>query len=122
MYGNPENTESYIDPENDFNQLALKKATKEVCAKLKRDWGENLRIYVVKYRKQDKYSVLVRNGTEAHKKLTKSHDYSAVNACASGENYVYEAADEEELKEKLAIIASDIKEFAGYEDAKSLEV
>ena len=118
--GNPVNTDNYVRPDNDFNRTALKKVTTDVCAKLKSDHGDNLRIYVIKYRKQEQYNVLLRNGNAAHKNLTQIHDYSAINACAS-DGYLYEAENESELKEQLNAIASDIKDWADYEPAKLIE-
>ncbi|MBO6056514.1 MAG: hypothetical protein J6P84_06095, partial [Alphaproteobacteria bacterium] len=52
---------------------ALKNTTAAVCAKLKTDYGDDLRVYVVKYRKQDKYKPCpVRNLIY----LNTNHDYS----------------------------------------------
>jgi hypothetical protein len=80
---------------------ACKNVTIDACDKLKKNG--NLRIYVVKYRKQE-------------------GDYGYIDKCASGENYFYEAADEAELTLKLQAIAADIKSagFAGYQAAKNV--
>ena len=127
----PSNTASYVTPGNDFNRVALKQLTTDVCAKLKSDHGNNLRIYIVKYRKQTQYNALLRNGAAAHKDSTKNfsddHAYDAVDACASSSNYVYDIADnanaEANLKAALANIAADIKSasFANYRPAKNVE-
>ena len=38
---------------------AVREVTKSACAKLKSDWGNNLRVYIIKYRKQTQYKHLV---------------------------------------------------------------
>jgi hypothetical protein len=92
---------------------ACRTVTTDACAKLKEN--SNLRIYIVKYRKQTQYK---------HKTLgtTQSFDYDYIDKCASDENYVHEAANETQLAEKLQAIADDIKSsnFAGYQAAKNV--
>jgi hypothetical protein len=103
-------------------QEALKIATKDVCTKLKEDWVSNIRIYVVKFRKQTKYKNRINNA-EAN------FDYSYLNDCASGTSapYMYDVNDdensEEALKAALSKIAEDIKSnaFASYKEAKNVE-
>jgi hypothetical protein len=80
---------------------ACKKVTEDACAKLKSDHKENLRIYVVKYRKQD-------------------GDYDYIDKCATTSSYVYDAADEASLNVALQQIATDIREnFADYKPAQN---
>ena len=87
---------------------AVKEVTKSACAKLKSDYGSNLRIYLIKFRKQDKY---------LHK-ITKSQvsfDYSYLNNCATGtsEPYLYEnVTNESGLKNALNAIYTNIKGWA----------
>ena len=114
----PENTDSYVDPANDFNRVALRKVTTEACNKLK---SEGTRIYVIKYRVQDKHSELQRNGSWSTPTSSRNHDYGAVEGCATNLNYVYDADDKGELQEKFNAIAADIKDWADYEPAKLIE-
>jgi hypothetical protein len=94
---------------------AVKLVTKDACAKLKRDWGDNLRIYLIKYRKQDKYKHPVT-------KAATNFDYSYLDNCATGtdEPYMYDVATQSELTSALSAISEDIKEWAGYEEAKNV--
>jgi hypothetical protein len=100
---------------------AAQLATKDVCAKLKSDHGNNLRIYVVKFRKQEKYKTFpFRTGTEITQ-TNVSHNYSYIDDCASEASYVHDATTETTLKSALDAIATDIKSWAEYKDAKLLE-
>jgi hypothetical protein len=91
---------------------ACRAVTADACAKLKTD-NPNLRIYVVKYRKQVQYK---------HKILgtTQSFDYDYIDKCASEPKYAYEAATEIQLAEKLQAIADDVKSWSGYQAAKNV--
>jgi hypothetical protein len=86
--------------------------TTDACTKLKDD-NPNLRIYVVKYRKQAQY----KNKTTG---IAQDFDYDYIDECASDEDYVYDAADESTLAEALADIADDVKSFAEYQAAKNV--
>ena len=90
---------------------ALKNTTAAVCAKLKTDYGDDLRVYVVKYRKQDKYKPCpVRNLIY----LNTNNDYSVIDACATNTGgKTYDISSEADLKSTLDDIADDIKNFAG---------
>ena len=91
--------------------------TKDACAKLKTDHGDNLRIYVVKYRKQEKYKHPV-TGSET------AFDYTYLDECATknAEPYLYDVSDEDGLKSALQKIADDIKSsgFANYKQAENV--
>ncbi len=95
---------------------AVKKVTKDACAKLKNDWGTDLRVYLIKYRKQSKY---------LHK-ITKSQidfDYSYLNDCATEvtEPYIYEnITNQSELNAALTNIYNNIKTWAERSDAKNV--
>jgi hypothetical protein len=95
--------------------VALQKATEAVCNKLKSDFGSNIRIYVVKFRKQ----------TAAKNALGSAvtHNYSVIDACASGTvaPYLQDVSDEIGLKNALNAIATDVKSWAGYKKAKNAE-
>jgi hypothetical protein len=86
--------------------------TTDACTKLKDD-NPNLRIYVVKYRKQAQH----KNKTTG---IAQDFDYDYIDECASDEDYVYDAADESTLAEALADIADDVKSFAEYQAAKNV--
>jgi hypothetical protein len=83
---------------------ACRTVTSKACEKLKED-NPNLKIYVVKYKKQD-------------------GDYGYIDSCASDDSYVYnvntDAAAKENLAKALANIAADIKSSANYEAAKNV--
>jgi hypothetical protein len=85
--------------------------TAAACSKLKTDWGDNIRIYIIKYRKQPQYKHKVTEEV-----LT--FGYSYLDGCASKPSYVYDVTDEASLKSTLSTIAADIKSFAGYAEAR----
>jgi hypothetical protein len=90
--------------------IAVKSATAAVCAKLKTDYGSNLRVYIVKYKKQSQYKTFpVYNVSQSNA----NHDYSVIDACATSSSYVYDISTESDLKSTLNTIAADIKSFAG---------
>lgn len=105
--------------ENETPSNAVANVTSEACRKLKSDFGENARIYVIKYRAQRSYKTFPMRDTS---QTIVGHDYTAVNECASSSNYLYKADSEDELKATLDTIAEDIKTFAGYEEAKNVEI
>ena len=124
-------TSNYVNPGNDFNRTVLKKLTTDACTKLK---AAGARVYVLKYRKQDKWKAFLRNETSAHSSQAITHSYTEIDACAtSSGGKVYDigtAADDTAsngtsanttaLKETLDAIAADIKDWAGYEDARNV--
>jgi hypothetical protein len=81
---------------------AVKNVTAEACAKLKSDYGTNIRVYVVKY------------GSS----VTDPGNY--IRDCASAPDYVYFADTPEALNTALQVIADDIKSFAGYKAAANV--
>ncbi|MBR1734561.1 MAG: hypothetical protein IJ730_03815, partial [Alphaproteobacteria bacterium] len=93
---------------------AVADVTAAACAKLKSDWGTNLRIYVVKYRAQENYASFPYYNKSS---TSTAHDYTVVNNCATN-GLVYSASNEADLKARLNEIAADIKSWAGYEAAK----
>lgn len=94
------------DPNN-----ACARVTTAAYAKLKEDYGDNLRVYVIKYNPQTSY---IPTG----QKDGVPFDYSYIDACASSEQCVYTVSNAVELEEVMKKIAEDIKTFAGYEKAK----
>jgi hypothetical protein len=102
-------------------QTALQAATQAVCAKLKSDYGSNIRIYIVKYRKQTGYKNRI-SGAVAN------FDYTYLNSCAgpgdsSGSTsapYTYDVTSEADLKSALSAIAEDLKTFAGHKKAQNV--
>ncbi|MDR1334202.1 MAG: hypothetical protein LBJ71_03220, partial [Holosporaceae bacterium] len=105
---------------------ACKLVTTDACNKLKDDWNkdgnENLRIYVIKYRKQTAhygaYYFNGSNGKIAQATITdNAAAYSYLDACASSGSYVYDVANEAGLNDKLQEIATNIKEWANYTPA-----
>ncbi|MCR5225023.1 MAG: hypothetical protein K6C34_02975 [Alphaproteobacteria bacterium] len=92
---------------------ACQEVTKSACAKLKTDYGDDLRIYVIKYRKQDQYKPYP--GANAQ-----DWDYSYIDDCASGSSRVYDVGNKADLESTLDAIATDIKTWAGYEEAHNV--
>ncbi len=91
--------------------VAVRSATAAVCAKLKTDYGDNLRVYVVKYRKQTQYKTFpAYNVTQSNA----NHDYSVIDKCATDTGgLTYDVSTEADLKTTLNTIANNIKSFAG---------
>ncbi len=94
---------------------AVANVTADLCSKLKSDQGSNLRVYVLKYRKQEKYKSFP---TYVDGSSDLKHDYSKIDGCATSSSQVYDISNEEDLKAKLDKIAEDIKSWAKYEPAK----
>jgi hypothetical protein len=113
---------------------ALKRVTQAACEKLKQEHGDNLRIYLIKYRKQTQYKHPVTGEAV-------DFDYDYLDYCASPRNADSMSDESEEIqknkcicdiyadepseaKEKLGkalkAVAEDIKKWAGYEDAKNV--
>ena len=92
---------------------AVKLVTKEACEKLKKN--NNLRVYLIKYRKQLTYKHLVTQKTT-------NFDYSYLNDCATGTSapYMYDIDTEDQLKSALDAIYTNIKDWAGYTEAKNV--
>jgi hypothetical protein len=104
----------YLDDNNqmDYDAThACQRATATACDKLKEAYGDNLRIYVVKYRKQNQFKHKITGASV-------DFDYSYVDNCATNENYVYDATDESSLQDRLQDIANDIKLWATYTPAR----
>ena len=115
------NLTEYITSSTDFNRATLKALTTAACAKLKADYGSNVRVYVVKYRKQSGWKALTRNGTAAHSSGSGTHSYTEIDDCATSTGgTAYDAADEAALKTTLDTIAAEIKTWGGYEEAKNV--
>jgi hypothetical protein len=109
------NTTGVTDP-----NVAVRKVTSDACSKLKTEYGDNVRIYVVKYRKQTKYKHKI-SGT-----VTDFDDatyYNYLNDCATGTAapYLHDVSTEAQLKSALDNIAANIKSFAQYQEAKNVE-
>ena len=117
------NLNSYVSPSSDFNRAALRALTTAACAKLKTDLGtDNVRVYVIKYRKQDNWGALTRNGTSAHSSTSTAHSYTEIDNCATSTGgTAYDVTTEADLKTKLDAIAAAIKDWAEYEEAKNVE-
>jgi hypothetical protein len=94
--------------------VATQQVTTSACNKLKSDWGNNLRIYLIKYRKQSSYKNKINNATI-------NFDYGYIDQCASGSEYIYDVSTDDGLSSVLQTIADDIKSFAGHEGAKNVE-
>ncbi len=94
---------------------AVKLVTKDACAKLKGDWGDNLRVYIIKYRKQTQYKHPVTQAAT-------NFDYSYLDSCASGTSapYMYDITTEDQLKSALDAIYTDIEKWAGKTEARNV--
>lgn len=93
-----------------------KKITLNFCSKLKNTWGNNLRIYLIKFRKQNKCRDESTN-------MEKNFDYSYLNNCATEDTNQYvkdNILNQSELEEALRVIACDIKSWAEYTEAKNI--
>ena len=97
--------------DNCDSMTALQKLTLDACSKLKESCGENLRIYLIKYRKQTTYRHKTRNSTL-------SFDYNYLDRAVYK---TYDVSTEADLASRLKDIAEDIKNWAGYEPAKNVE-
>ncbi len=107
-------TDAYVTPSTDFNRGMLKQLTEDACKKLK---NKGVRIYVIKYKVQQKWEALTRSGTTAV-----SHDYTAIDNCAmSSGGEVYNVSSENDLKSTLNTIAQKTKTFAGRVGAKNVK-
>lgn len=109
------------------SDTALKQVTKDACAKLRTDYGSNLRVYVIKYRAQTQHTYKYRSGSSIYTG-TENNDYSYLNNCAyngssttTASPYMKSVSNEEELKTHLKTIAADIKKWAGYKEAKIVD-
>jgi hypothetical protein len=106
---------------NETSNAAIRAVTTEVCKKLKTDYPGNIRIYVIKYKKQAQYKSFPFYEVSTS---NSAHDYSSVDSCATSksEPYLYDVANEEELKAALNKIAENIKgaDFANYSKAKNV--
>lgn len=97
---------------------AVSSVTAAACSKLKSDYSSNIRIYVIKYRKQTAYKTFPFYGVT---QTDVNHSYATVDACATSSSYLYDISTETDLKNSLDKIAADIKTFAGYADAKNVD-
>ena len=92
------------------------KSTLDACTKLKNNWGNDLRIYLIKFKKQNKYQ-------SKNSETEVNFDYSYLNNCATEntDQYVYDNIfNQAELEEALRKIAHDIKLWARYTGAKDV--
>jgi hypothetical protein len=95
---------------------ASKGVTTSACAKLKSDYGSNIRIYIIKYRKQTQYKHKISAAAT-------NFDYDYLNDCATGTSspYLQDVTTEAALKSALQTIATDIKTFGGHTAAKNVD-
>ena len=102
---------------------ACKQVTIDACSKLKTDFSGNIRVYVIKYRKQDQYRISqqINNfSSSRYGAIDKDFDYSYIDDCASSAEYVYDVNSKTALESTLDDIADDIKEWADYEEAHNI--
>ena len=99
---------------------AVSDVTAAACTKLKNTYGNNLRIYVVKYKAQEKYNSFPYKDKAS---TATDHDYTTVDNCASSSSYLYSASTPDELNEALNAIATDIKSasFGNWQEAQNVE-
>lgn len=95
------------------SNLGVADVTIKACEKLKADFGSNLRVYVIKYRKQENSKDVLG--------ATIKHNYTYIDACATNDSYVYDLQTADQLKDTLTTIAEDIKTFANYENAQNVD-
>ena len=106
-YKNDSNSDTYDASE------AAKNATKKALSVLKSKWGDNLRIYLILFRKQTNYKHKVTS-------TNTNYDYNYLNNCS--DIYAkYDVTTEGDLKARLNEIASKIKEWAKYKEAENAE-
>jgi len=94
---------------------AVKEVTKSACAKLKTDYENNLRVYLIKFRKQTQYKHKVTGATT-------NFDYSYLNNCATNTSspYMYDITTEADLKSALDAIYTNISSWATRTEAKNV--
>jgi len=101
---------------NNFDATeAVKEVTKSACAKLKTDYENNLRVYLIKFRKQTQYKHKVTGATT-------NFDYSYLDSCATGTSspYMYDITTEADLKSALDAIYTNISSWATRTEAKNV--
>jgi hypothetical protein len=108
-----ENVLSITDP-----SVACQRVAESACAKLKADWGNNIRIYVIKYRKQTQYKHRITGAAVNFK-------YDYLNNCTPNSSdespYMQDVTTETDLKTALQTIATDIKSWAGHTAANHVD-
>ena len=110
--------DNYVNPTNDFNRTALRQLTSDACTKLKESGA---RIYVIKYRAQEKWGALTRTSTTAYNRTSVPHNYTEIDACAtSTSGKLYNISNESQLQSVLTEIATDIKKWANYKPAEAM--
>ena len=94
---------------------AVKEVTKKACAKLKTDYENNLRVYLIKFRKQTQYKHPVTQ-------TATDFDYSYLNNCATSTSspYMYDITTEADLKSALDAIYTNISSWATRTEAKNV--
>jgi hypothetical protein len=92
------------------NDMICQVVTTQACDNLKTEFGDNLRIYVIKYKK------LKEKPHKVNTNLRITCDYTYIDACASSPTCIYEATNPLELNTALKAIAKDIKLWTGYHD------
>lgn len=125
---------NYTGSDGSDSSLDAKNVTKDFYAKLVEEHGNNLRTYMIKYRTQenggDSGSGSEEGAAEGSGETGSSEGESDVNNSGNSDPFAYlndcaysikSASNQTELTEVLNEIAEDIKDWAGYEEAKVVE-
>jgi hypothetical protein len=117
---------------------AVQAVTTSACTKLKSDWGSNIRIYLIKYRKQTQYKHPVTGEAvnfnydyldycASSRDADSIYDTTATSSEEAQKNkYIYDITADDlseakgNLDKALKAIANDIKKWAEYEEAKNV--
>ncbi len=113
-------------PTNQYDQDEILKTLTGKCATDLKAKNSKTKIYVVKYRKQEKtkpfptYTQANADG-RLNKRYIESEpvscNYSYLDSCASGSDYIYDCSSPEELETVMSKIAERVKQEAGYTTA-----
>lgn len=89
--------------------IAVQEMSKSNLKNLKDIYGDNIKIYLIKYKPEKTYRV----GADE-----RDFSFEYLDARASE---VYETKNAEELKEKFEMIWEDLREWTGYQEAKVVD-
>ncbi|MBR1734653.1 MAG: hypothetical protein IJ730_04300 [Alphaproteobacteria bacterium] len=103
---------------SDTPTAGVKNLTTAACTKLRTTYGSDVRIYVIKYRRQTSsthFPIYSRSVTYD------TSDYSNIDNCATlSGGKTYFVSSESTLKSTLNTIANELKTWANYEKAKNV--
>lgn len=108
---------------NKYDQDSILKKLTEKCASDLKAKSSTTKVYIVKYRKQDKtrpFPVYTTEKMTWYDKVemdTINCDYDYLDFCVSGSNYIFDCSTPEELESVMSKIAEKVKQEASYTTA-----